>query len=269
MTGIRTSSLRPRAVVGLLSSLLLLTAIDGPASAAISGINSPGSSNASITFDDTFSFDPLLNPGITLAGPAVTPWNGTTVSLPLTTDPVTFDTASGDIMASFAGNAYAINLTNVLLNQAPPNSGSAHLTILFSVEYQLDINGLPPQATLFPALFVNGTVQGTAGSFALLSGFIDYTGVDATCVYSVVETVNYSAFWTTPGNFTATVLGVPVNGSTPQFPAFSTLTLNGAFVFQVDPASIEVFSVMVPEPSSAVLALLGAALGVWWYRRRR
>lgn len=244
----------------------------GPqARAGISGINTPAGSIASIIFDDTFSFDPLLNPGVTLGGPSVSPWNGALVSMPLTTDAVTFDTASGDLDATFAGNAYAINLNNVLLNQAPANTGTAHLTFTFNVEYQLDAFGLPQQPTLYPNFVVDGTVQNIPGSFAALSGWIDYIGVDAAGIYSVVETVTYTAFWGTPGNFNTTVFGAPVNGITPLLPGGSTLTLNGVIVFQVDPATIGAYSVMVPEPSTAMLALVGAAaaMGIWTRRRRR
>lgn len=260
---------RTCAHLGSLLAVVFGVLLAGPSvEGAIIGINSPGSSNASITFDDTFSFDPLLNPGTTLGGPAVSPWNGATVSLGLTTDAVTFDTASGDIDATFLGNAYAINLSNVLLNQFGANTGIAHLTFLFNVEFQLDAAGLPTQPTLFPNFIVNGTVQNTSGSFAALAGWIDYVGVDASGVYSVLETVNYFALWTTPGNFSATVTGVPVNGSTPLLPANSTLTLNGAFVFQVDPASINAYTVQVPEVGSTILTIAGA-LSIVLLRKRR
>lgn len=239
------------------------------AHAAISGINTPAGSIASIIFDDTFSFDPLLNPGITLGGPVASPWNGALVSLPLTTDPVTFDTASGDIDATFVGNAYAINLNNVLLNQAPTNTGTAHLTFNFNVEFQLDALGLPQQPTLYPNFVVDGTVQNIPGSFAALTGWIDYIGVDAAGIYSVVETVTYTAFWGTPGNFNTTVFGAPVNGITPLLPGGSTLTLNGVIMFQVDPATIGAYSVMVPEPSAAVLALVGGAATLALRAKRR
>lgn len=267
------SRARAAARVGrlLLVSCFAASLTLGPqARAGISGINTPGTSVASIIFDDTFSFDPLLNPGITLGGPNVSPWTGATVSLPLTTDPVTLDTASGDLDATFAGNAYAINFNNVLLNQPVPNTGTAHLTFTFNVEYQLDAFGLPQQPTLYPNFVVDGTVQNIPGSFALLSGWIDYIGVDTAGIYSVVETVNYSGFWSTPGNFNTTVFGAPVNGITPLLPGGSTLTLNGVIVFQVDPATIGAYSVMVPEPGSAALALLGgvAALACCAKRRR-
>lgn len=255
-------------IIGLLTVLIGCLATSG-AEAAVAGINTPVTSNVSIVFDDTWSLDPMLNPGVTLGGPNVSPWNGATVSLPLTTDPVTLDTASGDVGATFAGNTYAINLSNVLLNQFGANTGTAHLIVTFNLEYQLDAAGLPQQPTLYPNFLVNGTVQNTAGSFAALSGWIDYTGVDASGIYSVIETVNYSALWLTPGNFNSTVFGVPVNGITSILPGNSTLTLNGVFVFQVDPASINANSFMVPEPASAALAIVGGVLLLGWYKRRK
>jgi len=246
----------------LMGGVLLAVAgglIAAPAArAAISGVNTPVTSAAAITFDDTFSSAPPL--GITFTGPSVSPWSGTLVSLPLTTDPNTADFAFGDISASFAGNTYAINLTNVTLNQTVLNTGTAHLDFAFNIEFQLDALGLPVQPTLFPNFVVNGTVQNTAGSFAAVTGFIDYYGVNTAGTYSVLETVNYNSLWTTPGNFIGTAAGVPVNGATPLLVGNTTLTLNGFISFQVDPASINAYSVLAPEPGS--LAILALAAGI-------
>ena len=233
------------------------------AQAGIVGINTPVTSTASITFDDTFSVNPSLQPGITNSGPSLSPWNGSLLSLPLTTDPTTLDDASGDLDASFifASNTYAINFNNVTLTQAVNNTGTAHLFFAFSVEYQLDGAGLPLQATIYPNFIVNGTVQNIPGSFAAVTGFINYSGVNTAGTYSVLETVNYNSFWTTPGPFTATAFGVPVNGVTPILVPNTTLTVDGFISFQVDPASINAFSVQstIPLPSAAWagLALLG------------
>jgi hypothetical protein len=150
------------------------------APAAISGINTPVASFAQIQFIDTTSLDPSFIPGITSINQSVSSWNGATYSLASTTDPVTSDTAQGDITASFLGNSYTIALNNVVLTQAPLNTGFAHLIFSFSVEFQLDALGLPSQPTLFPNFLVNGTVQSTSGSFAAINGFIDYYGVNAT-----------------------------------------------------------------------------------------
>ncbi|MCC7406507.1 MAG: hypothetical protein IT442_00440 [Phycisphaeraceae bacterium] len=226
--------------------------------AGINGINTPVTSAASITFDDTFSSAPPL--GITFTGPSVSPWNGSIVSLPLTTDPNTADFAFGDIAASFGGNTYSINLTNVTLEQAVLNTGTAHLTFAFNIEFQLDGAGLPVQPTLFPNFVVNGTVQNIAGSFAAVTGFIDYYGVNTAGTYSILETVNYNSIWNTPGNFTGTAVGIPVSGTTPLLVGNTTLTLNGVISFQVDPASINAYSVLAPEPGS--LAILAIAAGL-------
>jgi hypothetical protein len=149
-------------------------------------------------------------------------------------------------------------LNNIVLNQAPNNTSFAHLNFQFSVEYQLDAFDLPRQATLFPNFLINGTVQNTAGSFAAVSGFIDYYGVNTAGTYGILETVNYGASYTTPGNFTATVSGIPVGGTTPLLVGNTTLMLVGNIDFMVDPASISVQT--IPEPASSLLLGL-AALG--------
>lgn len=231
--------------------------------AAISGINTPGTSLASINFDDTASFSPP--PGTTNITPNVSPWNGALFSLPFTTDGTTFDTAQGDIAASFLGNTYAITFTNVLLQQSLLNTGFAKLVFQFNVEFQLDGAGLPLQATLYPIFNVTGTVQ--IGGFAFVSGLINYNGLNADGTANLLDTVTYNASYVTPGAFSSpAVLGVPGGGTTAALAPNSTLTLDGVFTFIVDPASISANSVMVPEPSSALLALLSLPLLL---RRRR
>ena len=243
----------------LLTALTLALPLCDHAHALISGINTPGTSLASINFDDTNSFSPP--PGTTNITPSVTPWNGALFSLPFTTDTTTLDTAQGDIMASFAGNSYALTFTNVLLQQSLLNTGFAKLVFQFNVEYQLDAAGLPSQATLYPIFNVTGTVQ--TGGFAGVSGSIDYIGLDASANYSILETVNDNQFFVPPPNtFSGNVLGVPVfggplNGFT-GLPSGTTLTLNGNFTFKVDPASINATS--APEPSASLLTLLSLPL---------
>jgi len=260
---VNISFARPRPSRLVAFAFLLTAALFIPsASAAISSINSPGTSNASIIFDDTNSIAPPA--GTTNTGPSVSPWSGATLILPLTTDPNTFDFATGNISGTFAGNNYAININNVQLNQQPTNTGNARLTYTFDIEYQLDAAGLPSQPTLFPNFLVNGTVQPSAGSFAKLSGFINYSGVNTAGTYSVLETVNYANFWNTPGPFSATAFGVPVNGFTPALVPNTTLTLNGQLTFLVDPASINATSVQSPEPATLGMVVLAlGALGRW------
>ena len=243
---------------------------DSVALAAIVGINTPVTSSASITFDDTNSSMPPS--GITNSGPSVSPWNGSILSMPLTTDINTGDSAAGNLDASFifASNIYAINLTGVSLSQFGTNTGYADLYFRFTVEFQLDAAGLPAQPTLFPNFAVTGTVQNIPGSFAAVGGFIDYYGVNTAGVLNVIETVNYNSVWNTPGPFTGTAVGVPVNGTTPLLGPNSVLVLDGLIHFRVDPATINASSVQVPEPSTLVLAVLGLApLGIAVRRRRR
>jgi hypothetical protein len=228
--------------------------------AAVSGINTPGSSFASIAFNDTTSFDPLLTPGVTSGGPGVGPWNGATLTLSPTTDPVTLDYTQGDIDASFIGNTYSIGVNNTTLTQAPLNTGYAELLFQFSVEFQLDAFGLPSQPTLYPNFAVNGTVQ--TGGFAYVRGLIDYYNNS-----TLVETVVYSTIFNTPGNFSGIVSGIPVNGITPVMAGNSTLTLTGFFNFTVDPASINVQTVPVPEPASGLLLGAAGLAGLLWRRR--
>lgn len=250
-------------------ALLITLSLALPTRAGIVGINTPGTSTASVNFDDTNSTAPPA--GITNTGPVTSPWNGSTVSLATTTDPNTGDFASGSVDASFvfAGNTYAINLNNITLNQLSTNTGFAELAIAFSVEYQLDAAGLPNQPTLYPNFVVNGTVQSSSSSFAALNGYIDYVGVNTAGAISVLETVNYNSLWNTPGPFSGIAAGVPVNGTTPVLVGGTTLTLNGYLKFIVDPASINAFSVQAPEPASWVLAALGlAALGIVARKRR-
>ena len=241
------------AFAALTAALTLSDRVD----AAISGINTPGTSFASINFDDTNSFSPP--PGTTNITPSVSPWNGALFSLPFTTDITTLDTAQGDIAASFVGNSYAITFTNVLLQQSLLNTGFAKLVFQFNVEFQLDGAGLPLQATLYPIFNVTGTVQ--IGGFAFVSGLINYNGLNADGTANLLDTVTYNASYVTPGAFSSPpVIGVPGGGTTAALAPNSTLTLDGVFTFIVDPASISANSVMVPEPSSALLALLSLPL---------
>ena len=228
--------------------------------AVTSVINSPAGSYSTILFNDTTSLDPLLTPGTTSINQTITPWGGGAPinnTLSPTTDPVTFDLAQGDIVADVTGGNYSIALNNVTLTQAPLNTGFAHLTFQFSVEFQLDSGGLPSQLTLFPNFAVNGTVQNSSGSFAQVKGMINYSGVNTAGTYTVMETVNYYALFNTPGSFSAIVTGVPVNGSTASLIPNTTLTLDGYFDFMVDPASITCQTV-VPEPGSSLLFGLAA-----------
>jgi hypothetical protein len=235
---------------------------DSARAAVVNTINSPGSSFSTITFADTNSLSPSLVAGGNY-NQTVSPWGGAAPinnTLPLTTDPIG-DFAKGNITANVIAGNYSLSLNSVLLNQAPLNTGFADLIFRFSVEFQLDGAGLPSQATVFPNFLVNGTVQNPAGSFAAVKGFINYSGVNSAGTIGILDTVNYNALFNTPGNFSSTVVGVPVNGTTPTLVANTTLTLSGMIDFTVDPSNISAET--VPEPGSGLLvgfAILGALL---------
>jgi len=240
----------------------VITLVGHPrAQGAIVGINTPGTSYAAINFDDTNSNGPPL--GITNTGPSTSPWNGALISLALTTDPNTTDQAQGDLTATFIPftNTYGISFSNILLTQPlSTTTGLALLSFSFNVQYQLDAAGLPAQATLFPTFFLNGTVQTPPGSFAAFSGSLDYYGVDISGAFNLQDSVSYFGFWTTPGPFSATVAGTPTVGTTPLLMPNTVFEIQGSFKFQVDPATIGGYSLMVPEPGTWALALAGAAL---------
>jgi hypothetical protein len=260
-----TKALLHAALAALIGGLLA----SAGAQAGIIAINTPVTSTASINFDDTNSSTPPS--GITNTGPSVSPWNGSMVSLPSTTDPNTLDWAQGNIDGSFifASNTYALNLTGITLSQAGTNTGFAILDFAFSIEFQLDAAGLPSQPTLYPNFTVNGTVQNTAGSFASVSGFIDYYGVNTAGTIGLLETVNYNSLWTTPGAFIGVAAGVPVSGTTPVLVGGTTLMLNGFIQFVVDPATINAQTFQVPEPSSIALWGIGTGILASGSARRR
>ncbi len=237
---------------------------NGPAQAAISGINTPIASFADVIFNDTTSV-----PAGSVYGPVtVVAWNGSPHVMPLTTDP-NGDFAKGGVAASFVPGTgfYFVNLGGIRLNQAAGNTGYADLTINFNVQYQLDGSGIAPQSTIFPILAVNGTVQPGGSGFAAINGTIDYYGTTQTTaglVSGLLDTVTYNANWNTPGTFTSFVGGTPSVGTTPALIPFTTLTLVGSMRFRVDPAEINVETV-VPEPAAlSLVAVASLAL-----RRRR
>jgi hypothetical protein len=232
--------------------------------AVISPINSPAGSYSLVQFVDTNSYTPSLLQGSGVSQ-FVSPWGGVPPivnTLPLTTDPTTLDFAKGNITADVIGGNYNLSLNSVLLNQAPLNTGFADLIFSFSVEFQLDAAGLPSQPTIFPNFVVNGTVQNSSGSFAAVRGFINYSAVNTAGTVSIVDTVNYNALFNTPGNFSGTVAGIPVNGTTPALIPNTTLTLSGVIDFRVDPANISAET--VPEPGSGLLAGFALLCGLLW-----
>jgi hypothetical protein len=250
--------------IGMMTAMLLAA---GSAQANIFGINSPSSSYALINFDDTNSMTPSLVNGTTNYTTSTSPWNGSPWTMLTQTDLITLDEAKGELRGTCTAGTgiYGVSLNSVTLTQAAGNTGFAHLNLRFSIEYQLDGNGLLPQATSFPNFTVNGTVQPGGTGFASFGGSIQYWGMNSAYVPFLLDTVTYAPpAWTTPGPFNSTVSGVAANGTTPLLPGTvggnnSTLTLIGNFSFMVDPATINLET--IPEPATlSLLALSGLAL---------
>ncbi len=235
------------------------------AQAQITGINA-GASSATIKFNDTNSTVPPT--GTTNVAQSTGPWNGSLFSPLFPTDPITSDFATGDIQAAGGGVSYSVLPGNIQLSQVNATAGFALLVYTFTVEYTVATN-LPLQATLFPNFLVSGTVGSTPGSFASVTGTIDYYDVsNAAYVNGLLDTVTYNYFNNTPGTFTnQPVSTVLTNGFTPLIPAGANLTLVGSITFTVDPSSISAQSFMVPEPSSGLLAMV-AGLPLLLRRRR-
>jgi len=242
-------------VMGLLSA--------GTARAQITGVNLANSSVV-INFLDNNSFNGGF-PGGTYSQVS-NPWSGLLVTLSQT-DSTTLDYANGDFFASGAGNSYSLFLNNITLSQPVGNTGYADLNYQFTIEYQIGAGGLISLPTSFPGLLVSGTVQTGSGTFASILGSINYYGVDAAGVGTLLDTVNYNWLYTTPGTFNnLSVTGIANNGTTPALGPNSTLQLIGNITFRVDPATLTVET--VPEPGTLALAGLGAA-GLVAFRRRR
>ena len=235
-------------------AVLTATLLAAGASAQITGINA-GASSATIKFNDTGSTVPPS--GTTNVTQSTGAWNGSPFNPLFPTDPITLDFATGGISAGGLGAVYSVLPTNIQLSQVNATSGFALLIYNFNVEYIVASN-LALQATLFPNFLVSGTVGSTPGSFASVTGTIDYYDVsNAAYNNGLLDTVNYNYMNNTPGAFAnAPVNGVPTNGFTPLIPAGANLTLVGTITFIVDPSSISAQSFMVPEPASGILVLL-------------
>lgn len=232
------------------------------AQAAINGILTTGSS-ASIVFDDTNSTAGGFG-GTTYSGTQIPPWAGLPpLILSVPSALTTTDKADGNIFAFWSATTYGINIPSAMLQQATGNLGFATLHFLSTVVFTTDAGGFVSQPTQMPVFSVDGTVQ--PGGSAFFNGSISYT---SSTIPAFPESVNYG-FQTAnptalPVTFSTLVTGLPQLGSTLHVAGGDTLTLVADFTLWVDPASIHVTT--VPEPSSALLALLAAPLLL---RRRR
>lgn len=250
-----------RSLVAIAASLVLISA---PAHALIVAITSNPSSYSNITFNDTASFNPSNQQGITVASSNVpSSWSGTLNTLVPIPAPITLDVGGGDMSATFAGTNYNIWLNNVDLAHQAGNTGHAVLSFRFRVEFLISTAGLASQATISPVFAISGNVSNAkAGAYAQLTGQIDYF---VTGNAMPVDTVTYGWSTTSPGPFTVPALsGTAAVGFTPALNPGDTLTLEGSFDLLADPTTISLQT--IPEPGSAAL-LLGA--GGLLLRRRR
>lgn len=226
-----------------LTAALLLGSV--PAQAQFTG----GISATSTTeFNDILSFFGTLF-GSTYTVPGIPPTFFSQVDL------TTGDMATGDLVSLTAsGNNYSFALQNILLTQAVTNTGKATLEFQFSIDYQIGTTAIPFQSVFAPTFGVTGTVQSSPGSFASVTGFIDYYNPNLGAIGSVIASVTYNDVFTAPGPFAATVS--PSAAFTPALGAGTSLLLIGDIIFTVDPASINAETIPVPEPAAGLLALM-------------
>lgn len=242
-------------ICGLLSAL--------SATAQIVGINA-SASLVTNRFDDTQSYKVGHHGFFYLT--AATPWSGSAFSI-TQTDPATSDSANGSVAASFSGyNYFPMTLNNVTLTQNPGNTGYATLSFSNVVDFTLGAGGLPSAPVQYPSFLASGTVQSSGAGYASLYGALLYIDVNAAGVGTLIDAVNYSWSYNTPGTFgPISVNGSPTSPNLPAIPAGDSLTVVGDVVLTVDPASVSVET--VPEPSTFVLAGIGLA-GLLAMRRR-
>ena len=214
--------------------------IAGSVGAQITSVS--GVSSGSVIFADDSSFNQAHNHGTTYYH-VFAPWNGSPQSLSQT-DPTTSDNATGSIDASgYDGFNYPILLNIVTLSQPSGNTGHAYLQFEFGIQYVLGVSGLPTAAVQFPNFSVSGTVQPVAGSYASVSGTLQYYDFSGG-VGTLLDTITYNWTQSTWGTFS----GLAVNGSPsslnlPTIPSGHSLGIYGQITFEVDPASISVVTV--------------------------
>jgi hypothetical protein len=133
-----------------------------------------------------------------------------------------------------------------------PEPGLATLRADFSVTFVLDASGLGP-TTLATAYDLIMIVDGSVA--------FDVSITFTNSVLGLLDTLDIHFSRTTPGGFGTTVGG---SASLPAQPGGSTFTAEGFFQLQVDDnpggssTEIDVFHSAVPEPTSMLLAGLGA-----------
>ena len=230
------------------------------------GVNAV-SSNASIVFDDTNSFNPTAGTFTTNTNPT---WGGLLHFIPLTTSIPTNDQAEGQVIAPFTATTYDLLFPLTTLTQDLTATGFADLNYLALAEFNTGLGGYGGGLTRFPTFVVSGTVQ--PGGFAHITGVINYYSQVLGAVAVLQDTVTYSLAWlnggSTPISFTnVSVPGIAGSGTIPALAGFENLILDANIQFRVDPATITATSFSAPEPGSALLALF-AGLPLLLRRRR-
>lgn len=242
------------AVLGLLALLNC-----GAATAAITGINGGGVTNAQIFLDDTQSANASAQFGTTLYTTNQSVWGGNPLGLVFPSMPVTGDSATFAFRA-FNWNLnqptmpYGFELQNLTVTQNPTGSGYVEAKVVFRIQYQLDAGGLSAASLFLPQYVVSGTVQN--GGFALAQGQVDFVSA----ANGLLQSVHYQYVNATPGAFTNQPLvgQAATNLGAFTLPGNDTLTIDGFFLARVDPASITISTVSaVPETSTWALFLLG------------
>jgi hypothetical protein len=251
------------------TSFLCAVALAGLSSATQAAIIGVPQSSATITFNDTGStnFTTGLAGGNYQVGPQIVP--GLPAFLFLNAvDPNTGDTASTAIGYSFTPGSYFVGLDGTSnLSHQLGNTGSATLTVNFSVTFQLDAGGLPAGPT-FAGYRVYGNVIDDPGEvkigrpfsagFASFNATLNYTSL----ALGPVDALSLSFASAGPGPFDVILTDA---GATPALPANDQLTLSGTVTWVADPATIS--SEAIPEPTA--FALFATGLGAVMIRRRR
>jgi hypothetical protein len=215
----------------------------------------PGLTHATFAFDDTLSggysesvFAPIVPPnsGIwhTMNYPGYLVYSSAGPHV---------DSASLSLDITQAGGVPWFAANGSLSQSANLAGDMANMSVQFSSYFEGTMTGTSLAAALGSMSYnVSGVVSAHAGSYVNLNAqsyFYDHLG-------NFVASLGWSYSNVTPGAFSATV--TPTILSSGLFLTDNLITVNGFITLQADPSSISITP--VPEPSSFVFLLLGAAV---------